>query len=1021
MRLFLPSFLTFCLVSGWSSASYAQAQPHPAYPCLAGERWSVLFGSASANPVGAGGFVHILLGQTVIVDEDTVDLGGLYVEGTLAFDDCYGIDYELNSAYIVVTGVLQVGYRAPNGVIFPYRKSATIRLIKPERYTSVPPPPPYNDFGIHWGAPLVTRFGTTGEVYDAANDRGLLVVDTGKFYVYGRGKTVSWAKLSQTAPAGASEAFLQEPVDGRWSVNDQVVFASTDFEYDNHPGHEVKTYVQGEVRTINAFSSSNPGRIGLSANLAHTHFSAVIHGPGVHASDPNWDVAEEGEVGLLTRNVVIEGEYSPLSSSKRSHVRHYGHTMLMKTSSAAGAPIPYCEVEWAEFRNLGVEGALGRYPFHWHKLGDLSQAGFPRTSYLKSSSIHDCFHRFVVVHDTSDVLVESNVGYKTLGTGFYLEEGNPSNPGLVVRVQLKNNLGLAVEPLVNNHDIPTVLVGGESLWKLETLEPSVFWLQHPNNKVEGNHAAGAYGHGFYLRPTSSLSYVHTTASGSYFRNNVAHSNGQSGFFSNGRPKWANTYFAYGNPAGELPAAEYLIAYKNRRYGVWWRTYGTAWLSKLFLADNKSGLYPASEGELKMGYPPPSGSFKAAILTIHDCTIYGETSNAGEYQGGSPAEVAAGRTLPQRYWFYRRPADTGALAHNPPWDTLNAAESYDGFLKFQDMRIGYFQDRNLPNVQGGPTALRPSAGITQAEYRSPFAEDPRNSVVGWVFGSVANRVYYRCTADEPGCDPGDPNDLLAANDNMIRNTVVFDLDDSLGLGANRYVAYDHPFLVANYTAGGNPPVDHYPGWNAYSVPTSGADFVQVWVKPRNGTWTGADGTMEAKVTDYAGIERTMLLYTTPVDPTPEDPAVRAFPFNAILGLNKNSAIGQNGVYRCSFPGMLANQYPTDYEIKVQGAEKANEAIIIGVPCKAKPSSPGQVYLDNQTPEDIPEVLNVDGVPGLTLNDLLHPQAALHAWVYIGTPPAGTLYIKTTTELDTSSSSVMATAENEGTRNSIIVNQ
>lgn len=531
--------------------------------------------------------------------------------------------------------------------------------------------------------------------------------------------------------------------------------------------------------------------------------------------------------------------------------------------------------------------------------------------YVKFSSIHDCVNRFLVVHDTQSVRVEGNVGYNTIGSGFYLEDDSDPLYDAVRKVELLDNLGMAVNQVVKTYNFPN------QVQDVEVNEPSVFWIQHPDNKVAGNHAAGGFGHGFYLLPSKKTTWSHEGGA-SYFRGNVAHSNGQSGFYHNGRPSW-------NYEPGDDPAGEDLTAYKNRRYGVWWRTFGVSYLKTLRIADNKSGIYPASEGELYAGTDPVSGALRGAILAFEDCTILGESPNVGE--PGNAAELAAGRSLPQTHMVFQR-WDEQAAPHNVPWDALNAFEAYDGFDRMGSagIRVGFFADSvPLPDPLGvRPPAVRKSAGITQAEYLSRFGEDPRNFVQAWTVAAVQHPIYFRLATSNP-----------VRLDNMIRNTVVHDVDGSLtgGQVLGVYYAYRHPFLVANCTV--NPPVFPAPieiaSLNLYQVADAGADYAQIWVKPRDGTWNG-DARMNVTVTDYSGSPQVMELWTAGAG---QDGAVARFPFNAVLGLNKNPAVGQTGVYVCSFPN--GSTMPEQYEIKIQFCERVDVPTILAVPLVNAPTT------------------------------------------------------------------------------------
>ncbi len=107
------------------------------------------------------------------------------------------------------------------------------------------------------------------------------------------------------------------------------------------------------------------------------------------------------EVANLTRNVIVE-------SANPDGVR--GHTMFHKNSAGS--------ISYAEFRHLGKEGVLGKYSLHFHLLGDSMQGAS-----VIGASIWDSKNRWITIHGTSDLVVRDCVGYKSVGHGFFLEDG----------------------------------------------------------------------------------------------------------------------------------------------------------------------------------------------------------------------------------------------------------------------------------------------------------------------------------------------------------------------------------------------------------------------------------------------------------------------------------------------------------------------------------------------------------------------------------------------------------------------
>jgi hypothetical protein len=106
-------------------------------------------------------------------------------------------------------------------------------------------------------------------------------------------------------------------------------------------------------------------------------------------------------VANLSRNVVVE---SADPNGER------GHTMYHAYSRGA--------ISYTEFRHLGKKDALGRYSLHFHLVGDTM-----RGSYVVGASIWDSANRWITIHGTNYLVVHDCVGYKSVGHGFFFEDG----------------------------------------------------------------------------------------------------------------------------------------------------------------------------------------------------------------------------------------------------------------------------------------------------------------------------------------------------------------------------------------------------------------------------------------------------------------------------------------------------------------------------------------------------------------------------------------------------------------------
>lgn len=228
----------------------------------------------------------------------------------------------------------------------------------------------------------------------------------GRMDLHGAPLSRTWVKLGATVnpgrmgkrlvlPPGDTEIRLAEPVTG-WRVGDRILVTTTTSR-----------------DRINTYSNKSSARIGLRPGpgippaFTEERTIKAINGDRITVDRP-LDYFHEGkgdyrgEVANLSRNVIVE-------SADPAQAR--GHTMYHKHSAGA--------ISYAEFRHLGKEGLLGKYPIHVHLAGDTM-----RGSYVLGASIWDSGNRWVTVHGTSYFIVRDCVGYQSVGHGYFLEDGS---------------------------------------------------------------------------------------------------------------------------------------------------------------------------------------------------------------------------------------------------------------------------------------------------------------------------------------------------------------------------------------------------------------------------------------------------------------------------------------------------------------------------------------------------------------------------------------------------------------------
>src|SRR5215467_6253012 len=521
--------------------------------------------------------------MNVILDVSPPALHGLTINGKLSFADTK--DLELTTEWIMLHGELEIGTEAK-----PHTRQATITLtdnVKDE------------DFGGMGG--------------NDRSDRGIMLMG-GTLNLHGN-RTNSWTKLSKTGEAGSNSI---EVLNGAgWRVGDEIVLASTDF--DPH---------QAERRTIAAIRGNT---ITLGKKLDYMHFGKIT-----------FDVDERGEVGMLSRNIVIQ------ASPDADQTLFGGHIMAMLGSKMF--------VEGVELNRMGQNMHLARYPIHWHLIGDA------QGQYIKNSAIHDTYSRCVTVHGTNYLDIENNVTYNNIGHCFFLEDavehGNQfvHNLGILTKCHPDapcDPTNLAPFGSTDGQNFKTAGQNAKDILLPSDNTASTFWITNPDNIYRDNVAAASEATGFWFalpeHPTGKFEGTEISKATwprrtkvREFKGNVAHSNFDA--FMGDRAPRADGHFAVGgyvanvNPAdANSPLAESVVedftSYMNRNSGIWAR--GEERLYKnLKMADNG------------IGFTQASGNFGQSAYTsrVVDSLFVGESENIGNPK--APSEIAYGRSLPQ---------------------------------------------------------------------------------------------------------------------------------------------------------------------------------------------------------------------------------------------------------------------------------------------------------------------------------------------------------------------------------------
>ena len=216
------------------------------------------------------------------------------------------------------------------------------------------------------------------------DDAPALVCCSARMEIHGAPMNRTWLKLARDAAPGDDAIELLEAPQG-WRVGDELLVTGSLHKSSggSFRGDYAQQKAESEERVIDKIDGA---KITLDKPLKNEHF-----GRGETRS----------EAANLSRNVIIE-------SADPAGVR--GHTLYHRHSRGS--------ISYARFAHLGKEGVLGRYAIHFHLIRDTM-----RGSQVRGVAVVDSHNRWITVHGTQYLLVRDCVGYRSVGHGFFLEDG----------------------------------------------------------------------------------------------------------------------------------------------------------------------------------------------------------------------------------------------------------------------------------------------------------------------------------------------------------------------------------------------------------------------------------------------------------------------------------------------------------------------------------------------------------------------------------------------------------------------
>ncbi len=554
--------------------------------------WSSTFTWGGGPLPREGDFVVIPKGQTLVLDTKTPVLAYLLIQGgELIFDREKGdneVELHTNGGLITSDGRLEVGTEEE-----PFLSKTQIVLYGHVLSTEIP-------------------------VYGAKT----LALRKGKIDMHGRPLNVTWTRLRVTAQAGDVSIHLQDFVD--WDVGGKVVVASTSFSQRENEEKEIQSIQQGP----------HGSTITLTSPLEYEHIS-------VEQTIAGRLIETRGEVGYLTRNIVVRGnrneewdmqvpdcpeEFRPGQFDVQTCFQgrfgsevvgdQFGSQIMIHAAEQNQGHVQ-ARFEYIEVTHAGQAFRLGRYPIHFHLNGNVSG------SYVRGCGIHHTFNRAVTIHSVDYLLVEKNVAFNILGHAYFLEDGNEQYN------IIQDNLGVFVR-------------ASSSLLNVD-ITPATFWAVNPNNIIRRNAAAGGTHFGFWYRlPTHPTGPSFTTSLCPkkqpvlQFENNTAHSFGWYGLWIF-RSYYPTVTGECGDNTPGPAHFDRFFAWRNDR-GVEFSDVGSVQLRDSVLMDNK--LAGVEYTEIESVWDKANGPL------VRDTLIIGRSSISDD-----DFCTSSGLVTPKSYYLY----------------------------------------------------------------------------------------------------------------------------------------------------------------------------------------------------------------------------------------------------------------------------------------------------------------------------------------------------------------------------------
>jgi cell migration-inducing and hyaluronan-binding protein len=324
---------------------------------------------------------------------------------------------------------------------------------------------------------------------------------------------VSWIRLAQDLTPGTATLKLASSVADRWwrmgdkspppnsTDLDQIVVTTTDY-LPSHSETFTVTGIDSDGITVHFSPPARWLHRGTRFPIANRLGSAQARlvSAGMDLSLIQGGAETRAAVALLTRNVRIVSGGDMVGQTLANMPANYsfgGHTIFRQGFQQV-------QVQGVELQDLGQGGKIGHYPIHFHETRLVPSAFNTNPTYIKDSAVNGSMTRWYVLHSTQGVTLARNVGFKSIGHGYYLENGTETDNnfyadiGIMARAAIQNtteNPRSVPGILSDNTDPakypdPNVPAPGFP-YRSDNEHPTIFWITNGWNDFQGNMAAGA--------------------------------------------------------------------------------------------------------------------------------------------------------------------------------------------------------------------------------------------------------------------------------------------------------------------------------------------------------------------------------------------------------------------------------------------------------------------------------------------------------------------------------------------------